>query len=165
MKILTKKFGDKRAVDSANIVVDKPTMIGIIGSSGAGKSTLLHAMAGRVKDNPKLQLYGNRYMNGVPVAGDSMLPAAFIEQEVNFFPHMTVRETLQFRVELKLGSKLSKHARDDMVQDLMDMVDNTMITIMMTHMAQDLMMVVIIVMIIMINKEIIIKMLEDTIGG
>ncbi len=46
---LTKKFGDKRAVDSANIVVDKPTMIGIIGSSGAGKSTLLR-MVNRLSD-------------------------------------------------------------------------------------------------------------------
>ena len=46
---LTKKFGDKRAVDSANIVVNKPTMIGIIGSSGAGKSTLLR-MVNRLSD-------------------------------------------------------------------------------------------------------------------
>ncbi len=38
---LTKRFGDKTAVDAANILVDKPTMIGIIGRSGAGKSTLL----------------------------------------------------------------------------------------------------------------------------
>ena len=38
---LTKRFGDKTAVDAANITVDKPTMIGIIGRSGAGKSTLL----------------------------------------------------------------------------------------------------------------------------
>ena len=34
---LTKRFGDKTAVDAANISVEKPTMIGIIGRSGAGK--------------------------------------------------------------------------------------------------------------------------------
>ncbi|MFT4700701.1 MAG: ABC-type proline/glycine betaine transport system ATPase subunit, partial [Yoonia sp.] len=38
---LTKRFGDKTAVDAANILVEKPSMIGIIGRSGAGKSTLL----------------------------------------------------------------------------------------------------------------------------
>lgn len=38
---LTKRFGDKTAVDAASIRVEKPTMIGIIGRSGAGKSTLL----------------------------------------------------------------------------------------------------------------------------
>ncbi len=35
------RFGDKTAVDAANILVEKPSMIGIIGRSGAGKSTLL----------------------------------------------------------------------------------------------------------------------------
>ena len=38
---LTKRFGDKTAVDAATILVKKPSMIGIIGRSGAGKSTLL----------------------------------------------------------------------------------------------------------------------------
>lgn len=46
---LTKRFGDKIAVDAANIAVDKPTMIGIIGRSGAGKSTLLR-MINRLSD-------------------------------------------------------------------------------------------------------------------
>jgi len=41
---LTKRFGDKTAVDAANIDVNKPTMIGIIGRSGAGKSTLLRML-------------------------------------------------------------------------------------------------------------------------
>lgn len=31
---------------------------------------------------------------------------------------MTVRETLEFRVELKLGSKISKKARSSLVRDL-----------------------------------------------
>lgn len=46
---LTKRFGEKTAVDAANISVDKPTMIGIIGRSGAGKSTLLR-MVNRLSD-------------------------------------------------------------------------------------------------------------------
>ena len=46
---LTKTFGEKTAVDAANISVDAPTMIGIIGRSGAGKSTLLR-MLNRLAD-------------------------------------------------------------------------------------------------------------------
>lgn len=49
-----------------------------------------------------------------------MLPCAFVEQENNFFPHMTVRETLSFRVELKLGSRISKNARDELVNELIN---------------------------------------------
>lgn len=100
-------------------------MLAIMGPSGAGKSSLMTALAGRVKDSPKLKLSGRRYMNGVAVAGESMIPAAFVGQEVNFFPYMTVRETLDFRVELKLGSQLTKTARDNKVQDLIDMLGLT----------------------------------------
>jgi phosphonate transport system ATP-binding protein len=47
---LTKRFGDKTAVDAANISINQPTMIGIIGRSGAGKSTLLR-MINRLSDS------------------------------------------------------------------------------------------------------------------
>ena len=47
---LTKSFGANTAVDAANITVDKPVMIGIIGRSGAGKSTLLR-MLNRLTDS------------------------------------------------------------------------------------------------------------------
>ena len=46
---LTKRFGDKTAVDTATLDIDKPCMIGIIGRSGAGKSTLLR-MINRLGD-------------------------------------------------------------------------------------------------------------------
>jgi len=46
---LTKRFGDKTAVDRATFTVDRPMMIGIIGASGAGKSTLLR-MLNRLSD-------------------------------------------------------------------------------------------------------------------
>jgi phosphonate transport system ATP-binding protein len=46
---LTKRFGDKTAVDDVNISVEQSAMIGIIGRSGAGKSTLLR-MINRLSD-------------------------------------------------------------------------------------------------------------------
>ena len=46
---LTKRFGDKTAVDKATLSVSQPAMIGIIGRSGAGKSTLLR-MLNRMSD-------------------------------------------------------------------------------------------------------------------
>ena len=95
-------------------------MLAIMGPSGAGKSTVLHALAGKIKASSKLRLEGRRYVNGEPITGDSQVPAAFVEQEVTFFPHMTVRETLAFRVELKLGSLISKHAQAERVEELIE---------------------------------------------
>lgn len=68
---------------------------------------------------------GHRYINGVPVDPDQLLPAAFVEQDVNFFPHMTVAETLQFRVSLKLGSLVSASEKDAMVHNLMEQLGLT----------------------------------------
>ena len=93
-------------------------MLAIMGPSGSGKSTLLHALAGKVKYSPKLSLEGKRYLNGHEIQG--MLPAALIEQEVSFFPHMTVRETLEFRVDLLLGRTIPKSERLELVQDLIN---------------------------------------------
>ena len=47
--ILTNHFGDKIAVDAANISVNEPSMIGNIGRSGARKFTLLR-MVNRLSD-------------------------------------------------------------------------------------------------------------------
>ena len=46
---LTKTFGSATAVDRADVLVDAPAMIGVIGRSGAGKSTLLR-MINRLTD-------------------------------------------------------------------------------------------------------------------
>lgn len=100
-------------------------MLAIMGPSGAGKSSLLHALAGRISENKNMQLVGRRYLNGHLITGDSLLPAALIEQEVNFFSHMTVQETLEFRVQLKLGSVLTRRAQDAMVQDLLEQMGLT----------------------------------------
>jgi len=49
LRSLTKRFGDRIAVDRATFRVDEPIMMGIIGRSGAGKSTLLR-MINRLSD-------------------------------------------------------------------------------------------------------------------
>ena len=80
---------------------------------------MMHALAGKVKESSSLLLEGSRYVNGNAVTGESQIPAAFVKQEVSFFPYMTVRETLAFRVELKLGSLISKHAKVERVEHLL----------------------------------------------
>jgi ABC-type multidrug transport system ATPase subunit len=128
MTLQQKKNKSERVILDGSIrgIAQPGRMLAIMGPSGSGKSTLLHAISGKVKEDKNINLYGKRYINGVPLTGDSKIPSAFIEQEVNFFPHMTVKETLDFRVELKMGSCLkTKKERDDLVTDLMNQLGLT----------------------------------------
>jgi ABC-type multidrug transport system ATPase subunit len=120
MELATKKAGVVKTLLDGSITGEakRGRMVAILGPSGAGKSSVLHALAGRVQQNAKLKLYGRRFINGVEISGDSLVPAAFVEQAASFFPYMTVRETLSFRVELKLGSTLNRSQRDIIVDDL-----------------------------------------------
>jgi phosphonate transport system ATP-binding protein len=89
---LSKRFGDKTAVDAATISVDKPTMIGIIGRSGAGKSTLLR-MLNRLSDASE----GTITFEGEEVSAlrgaarrDWQSRCAMIFQQFNLVPRMDV---------------------------------------------------------------------------
>lgn len=43
---LTKRYGAKRALDSLDLVLRGPQLVGVVGPDGAGKTTLLRALAG-----------------------------------------------------------------------------------------------------------------------
>jgi phosphonate transport system ATP-binding protein len=49
IKGVTRRFGEKRAVDDVSLTIEKGSFVGIIGRSGAGKSTLLR-MVNRLLD-------------------------------------------------------------------------------------------------------------------
>jgi branched-chain amino acid transport system ATP-binding protein len=78
-----------------DLLVDAGEIVCIIGPNGAGKSTLLKTIAGLLR--PKL---GSVTLNGRPIAGlpareISRLGLAYVPQEFNVFPTLSVRENLE----------------------------------------------------------------------
>ena len=69
--LLETKNGKKKAILDGSIRgrARPGRMLAIMGPSGAGKSSVLHALAGRVRESSKLQLFGRRYINGHELAG------------------------------------------------------------------------------------------------
>jgi phosphonate transport system ATP-binding protein len=92
IEALTKRFGDRAAVDRVTIEVDRPIMLGIIGRSGAGKSTLLR-MINRLTDSTE----GRILVEGTDVTAlkgramrDWQSQCAMIFQQFNLVPRMDV---------------------------------------------------------------------------
>jgi len=126
LSVKSKKKGERLILDgSIKGEVSPGRMLAIMGPSGSGKSTILSAITGSIKSNSKMSLSGRRYVNDLLLTGDSSLPCAFVQQEVNFFPYMQVRETLDFRAELKLGRIMSKRARDELIDELLETLSLT----------------------------------------
>jgi len=69
--------------------------VAIIGPNGAGKSTLLKAIAGLLPlKRGEIRLDG-RPLAGLPARARARAGMAFVPQEANVFPSMTVRENLE----------------------------------------------------------------------
>ncbi len=92
LKSLTKRFGEKTAVDAATFHVSEPKMIGIIGRSGAGKSTLLR-MLNRLADASDGQiLFDGSDITALKGAArrEWQSRCAMIFQQFNLVPRMDV---------------------------------------------------------------------------
>ena len=70
-------------------------MAAIVGPNGAGKSTLLKAIAGLLKPKAGQVRLAGTVLTGLPPRGVAARGVAFVPQEANIFPSLTVRENLE----------------------------------------------------------------------
>ena len=79
----------------AGLRVPPGRMVAIIGPNGAGKSTLLKAVAGLLRLKAGSIRFGGAAIDGEPPRARARAGIAFVPQEANVFPSMTVRENLE----------------------------------------------------------------------
>jgi phosphonate transport system ATP-binding protein len=92
LRDVTRRFGDRIAVNAVNVEIPQGQMVGIIGRSGAGKSTLLR-MINRLQEPSS----GSIYFNGAEVSSlkgralrDWQRDCAMIFQQFNLVPRLDV---------------------------------------------------------------------------
>jgi branched-chain amino acid transport system ATP-binding protein len=78
-----------------DLVVDKDEVVCVIGPNGAGKSTLLKAIAGLLRPKSGSVTLNGRDIAGLPAREISRLGLAYVPQEFNVFPTLSVRENLE----------------------------------------------------------------------
>jgi branched-chain amino acid transport system ATP-binding protein/neutral amino acid transport system ATP-binding protein len=78
-----------------DLTVEAGETVSVIGPNGAGKSTLLKVIAGLLVPHRGAVRLGDRPIHGLRTREVSALGVAFVPQEHNIFPTMSVRENLE----------------------------------------------------------------------
>ena len=110
---VTKRFGSHVALDRVSVEMSTSETAVVLGPSGCGKTTLLRVIAGlEVPDG------GEILLNGVQIAGGGRVivpphqrKLGFVFQDLALWPHLTVRENLDFVLESRKVPRIERPAR------------------------------------------------------
>jgi len=89
---LTKRFGERVAVDAVSLSVPRGTAYGFLGHNGAGKTTLIRMLLGLTAISD-----GSASVLGLPVPAQrsaALARVGAIVEEPSFYPHLSGRENL-----------------------------------------------------------------------
>jgi iron(III) transport system ATP-binding protein len=96
---VTKRFGAVRAVEGAELCVERGEFVALLGPSGCGKTTFLRLVAGFERPDG-----GTVAIDGRQVAGSTWVPperrhVGMVFQDYALFPHLTVAENVGFGLD------------------------------------------------------------------
>lgn len=111
--------GNVKAVDNVNLDIKDKEFLVLVGPSGCGKSTTLRMVAGLEEISSGSIFIGDRLVNDVPPKDRDI---AMVFQNYALYPHMTVKENLEFGLKLR---KVPKEERDRRVAEAARMLDIT----------------------------------------
>ncbi|NOZ76553.1 MAG: ABC transporter ATP-binding protein [Euryarchaeota archaeon] len=94
-KSFPQPFGEVQALRDINLEVEEGEFLAVVGPSGCGKTTLLKVIAGLMEPSS-----GRILIHGTEVTGPSAR-VGLVFQESALFPWRTVRENIEFGLELK----------------------------------------------------------------
>ena len=96
---LTKKYGDKLAVDNISFKVKKGSIVGFLGKNGAGKSTTMNIITGYISATS-----GTARINGYDILKNPMEVKkciGYLPEKPPIYSEMTVMEYLKFVCAIK----------------------------------------------------------------
>jgi putative spermidine/putrescine transport system ATP-binding protein len=107
---LVKRFGDVAAVDHVDLDVAHGEFFTMLGPSGSGKTTTLRLIAGfELPDEGTIELGGRDVSRVPPYARD----VNTVFQDYALFPHMTVRDNVEYGLRIRRVPKVERRRRAD----------------------------------------------------
>jgi branched-chain amino acid transport system ATP-binding protein len=116
---LRKSFDDFKAVNGANLNVEKGQLVAVIGPNGAGKTTLFNLICGQLQPDSGKILLNNADIGKLPPHIICRKGVARSFQIANIFPRLSVFRNVQVSVlsQQKLSNKLFQPAAGLVVEE------------------------------------------------
>ena len=95
---VTKRYGETSVIEELDLAVLPAEFMVLVGPSGCGKSTVLRMIAGLEEVTRGTVMIGDRIVNDVPPKDRDI---AMVFQNYALYPHMTVRENLEFGLTMR----------------------------------------------------------------
>jgi multiple sugar transport system ATP-binding protein len=113
---ICKRFGKVSVIEGLNLEIKEHEFMVLVGPSGCGKSTALRMIAGLEEISEGTISIGERVVNDLPPKDRDI---AMVFQSYALYPHMTIRENLEFGLKIrKTPPAEMKHLVDDAAQML-----------------------------------------------
>jgi iron(III) transport system ATP-binding protein len=116
-----KEYHRRRVIDMLSLKIEAKERVVLFGPSGCGKSTILHLIAGLIAPdegeiliNDELVATAKKNLREPAQRGVGM-----VFQDLALWPHMTVRENIEFGLEAK---RIPKNKRNQQVKEIIDLV-------------------------------------------
>ncbi|MEM7238075.1 MAG: ABC transporter ATP-binding protein [Pseudomonadota bacterium] len=99
LRNITRRYGDVTALDKVSLTVPDGSFVVLLGPTGAGKTTTLRMVSGLEQPDAGEVFIGGYPMNGLTPAQRNL---AMVFQQYSLYPHLTVRENLEFPLKSPL---------------------------------------------------------------
>ncbi|HRN29615.1 MAG TPA: ABC transporter ATP-binding protein, partial [Terrimesophilobacter sp.] len=107
---VSKSFGATSAVSAVNLDIEAGEFVTLLGPSGSGKTTILRMLAGFELPTSGSIFLGGNEVGRIPPAQRNI---GMVFQHYALFPHMDVRENIDYGLRMRRWSKASRQARID----------------------------------------------------
>lgn len=114
-KNLSKRYGDKLAVDDLTFAVAPGEVLGFLGANGAGKSTTMRMIAGFISPSAGAVSVCGHDIERAPVAAKSCM--GYLPEGAPSYGEMTVAEFLDFVADIRGLTGAQRRQRRDVVID------------------------------------------------
>lgn len=118
LKNITKKFDDIVALDNVNMTIPDGSFVVLLGPTGAGKTTTLRMVSGLDEPDTGEVLIDDQSMIGLTPAQRNI---AMVFQQYSLYPHLTVRQNLEFPLKSPL-LKTPQNVIDDKVKNISEVL-------------------------------------------